>query len=168
MEDRGGSTGERLDRIERRLALYDLIASYGPAVDSGSAAATGELWEQGGSYDFGDAVLSGRPAVEAMVEGPHHQKLIRSGAAHLIGFPKVDIAGDRAVATGYSQVCRFDGERFTIWRVSANRWELTWDGEEWKVVSRTARLLDGRESARALLAGDVDSSPARDDHEQPQ
>lgn len=53
----------RVDGVERRLALYDLIASYGPAVDSGSAEATAALWNEGGSYDFGDAVLTGRSEI---------------------------------------------------------------------------------------------------------
>jgi hypothetical protein len=142
---------DRLERIERRLAVYDLIAAYGPAVDSGSAETTAELWESDGTYDFGDAVLEGRPAVAAMVRSRQHQTLINGGAAHVLGHPKVDVNGDRAVATCYSQVCRFEEGRFVLWRVSANRWELAWDGSGWKVVSRTARLLDGRESARILL-----------------
>lgn len=144
---------ERLERVERRLAVYDLIASYGPAVDSGSSEVTADLWDLNGTYDFGEGVLEGRSAVEAMVRGRPHQSLINAGAAHVLGFPKVDLQGDRAVATGYSQVCRFEEGRFVLWRVSANRWELLWDGAGWKVVSRTARLLDGRESARVLLCG---------------
>ncbi len=151
----GGDLSERVERIERRLALYDLIASYGPAVDSGSGRAAAELWNPGGSYDYGDAILTGRPAIEAMVSGHHHQGLIQGGAAHLIGFPTVDIDGDRAVVTGYSQVCRHRDGRFELWRVSANRWELSWDGSTWKVDSRAAYPLDGREAARALLGRGV-------------
>lgn len=141
----------RLERIERRLALYDLIATYGPAVDSGSAEATAGLWAQDGSYDFGDAVLPDRRAIEEMVKGRHHQGLIAAGAAHLIGFPKVDIDGDSAVVTGYSQVCRYVEDHYEVWRVTANRWELTWTGGGWQVDRRQAYVLDGQERARALL-----------------
>ncbi len=141
----------RVERIERQLALYDLIASYGPAVDSGSAEATAALWNEGGSYDFGDAVLSGRSQIEAMVRGSRHQGLIGEGAAHMLGFPHVAIDGDRAVVTGYSQVCRHREGRFEVWRVSANRWELSWDGAGWRVDRRQAYLLNGQEAARALL-----------------
>lgn len=137
------------------MAVYDLIASYGPAVDSGAAAATASLWEPDGTYDFGDAVLTGRAGIEAMVEGRHHQGLIHSGAAHLLGIPHVRIDGDQAVVTGYSQVCRYEDGRFILWRVSANRWNLVWRDSGWKVVSRTARVLDGGESARAILAAGV-------------
>lgn len=142
----------RVERIERRLALYELIASYGPAVDSGSARAAADLWNPDGSYDYGDRTLTGRAAIEAMVEGGHHQGLIEAGAAHIIGFPRVEIDGDRAVMTGYSQVCRRRDGEFELWRVSANRWELSWDGAGWKVDRRCAYPLDGRPEARELLA----------------
>lgn len=151
MEGDTGGLAERVDRIERRLALYDLIASYGPAVDSGSADAVASMWAEDGSYDFGEHTLSGREAVRAMVNGSPHQGLIAQGAAHFLGFPRVEIDGDRAVVTGYSQVCRHEDGRYYLWRVSANRWELTWDGDGWTVESRRAYVLDGREAARALL-----------------
>ena len=143
----------RLEQVERKLALYDFIASYGPAVDSGAADATAEMWAEAGTYDFGDPahVLGSREAMRAMVEGRAHQSLIAHGAAHFIGFPKVEIDGDTAVVTGYSQVCRFVDDHFELWRVSANRWELTWTGDGWQVVMRTAYPLDGSEAARALL-----------------
>ncbi|HWE54675.1 MAG TPA: nuclear transport factor 2 family protein [Acidimicrobiales bacterium] len=145
----------RLERIERRLALYDLLTTYGPAVDSGSADQTAELWAEDGSYDFGDAVLPDRQAIGKMVKGKQHQALIATGAAHLIGFPKVDIDGDRAVVTGYSQVCRWVEDRFEIWRVTANRWELTWTDGAWRVDRRQAYVLNGQERARALLRAGV-------------
>lgn len=145
------SVEARLDRIERRVALYDLIASYGPSVDSGSPAWTGSLWAEPGIYDFGDAVLDGRAAIEAMVAGPNHQGLIHQGAAHMMGFPLIRIDGDRAVAVHYSQVIRHRDGRFEVWRTSANRWELTWVDGRWQVDRRRAYLLDGREAARVLL-----------------
>jgi hypothetical protein len=157
MSDSGtnrGSIEERLERMERRLALYDLIASYGPSVDSGTAEWTGSLWAENGIYDFGDAVLDGRRAIEAMVSGPNHQGLIHEGAAHMMGFPLVRIDGDQAVAVHYSQVIRHRDGRFEVWRTSANRWELTWVDGAWQVDRRRAYLLDGREAARVLLGFD--------------
>ena len=147
----------RLDRIEKRLALYDLITSYGPAVDSGSPTTTSELWDEEGTYDFGDATLDGREQIEAMVIGRAHQGLIHGGAAHMMGFPKIHMDGDRAVVTGYSTVYRFREGRFEAWRVSANRWELSWTGARWLVDRRRAYLLNGQESARALLRAADDS-----------
>ena len=154
------SVEERLERIERRLALMDLIASYGPSVDSGSAEWTGSLWADEGIYDFGDARLDGRRAVEAMVAGPNHQGLIHHGAAHLLGPPSVRIDGERAVVVHHSQVVLHRDGKYEIWRVSANRWELSWVDGAWRVDRRRAYLLDGQERARALLRRD---DPSVDD-----
>lgn len=147
----------RLRRVERRLALYDLIASYGPAVDSGSADAASGLWADDGSYDFGEATLEGRDAIAEMVRGSRHQTLIRRGAAHMLGFPLVDLdaEAEHATVTGYSQVCLYEQDRFYVWRVSANRWELEWNGSAWKVNSRRTYVLDGRDAARTLLSQGV-------------
>lgn len=150
----------RVELIEKKLALYDLIASYGPAVDSGSAERTAGMWTEDGTYDFGgDAVLAGRAQIEAMVRSRPHQGLIAGGAGHLLGLPAIAIDGDRAVVTGYSQVCRHVDGGYEVWRVSANRWELTWTGGRWQVERRQAYVLDGQESARALL-GDAPTPSA--------
>ena len=37
-------------------------------------------------------------------------------------------------------------------RLSANRWELRRTSDGWRVHARTAQLLDGRSTARELLA----------------
>lgn len=141
----------RVERLERELALYRLIATYGPAVDSGSASAAAALWADDGNYDFGDGVLEGAGAVEAMIEGRAHQSLIHEGVAHMLGIPLVDIDGDHAVVTCYSQVCRRVEDGFRVWRVSANRWELNWDVGRWRTTERRAYVLDGSERARLLL-----------------
>ncbi|MDA8045222.1 MAG: nuclear transport factor 2 family protein [Actinomycetota bacterium] len=154
------SVEERLERLERRAALYDLIASYGPAVDSGSAEWTASLWAEEGIYDFGDASLPGRAAVEAMVAGPNHQGLIHQGAAHMLGPPRVKIDGDRAVVVHHSQVVLQRDGKFEIWRVSANRWELRWVDGSWQVDRRRAYLLNGQERARALLRLDDEAGSA--------
>ncbi|HET6873853.1 MAG TPA: nuclear transport factor 2 family protein [Acidimicrobiales bacterium] len=148
----------RLEQLEKRVAIYDLIATYGPAVDSGSARAAASLWSTEGTYDYGNQTLAGRSAVEAMVNGPEHQDLIAHGAGHVLGFPLVQIDGDRATATCYSQVWLHKDGRFLPWRLSANRWELTWVGSAWKVDSRRTYQLNGDEQARALLGQAVAGS----------
>lgn len=65
-----GDLGVRLERIGRRLALYDLIATYGPAVDSGSADAAAGIWDADGGYDYGEHTLHGQEEIRAMVERP--------------------------------------------------------------------------------------------------
>ncbi|MFN2540102.1 MAG: nuclear transport factor 2 family protein [Mycobacteriales bacterium] len=128
-------------------AITQLIAGYGPAVDSGDAQAAAELFTEEGWYDVADHRYEGREAIAAMVRGRAHQALLAQGVAHLQGLPRVDVQGDRAVAVNHSVVL-LEG---SVWRMAANRWELVRTSEGWKVAARTNRLLDGSPAARELL-----------------
>lgn len=145
------SLEHRVRQLEDTLAIYRIVASYGPAVDSGSAEAAAALWAERGTYDLGIRFLDGADAIATMVRGDHHQALIDGGAAHALGPPVVTITGDTAVATGYSNVFRPTTDGFEVWRTAANRWELSRIDERWQVTSRTTRLIDGSEDARGLL-----------------
>jgi hypothetical protein len=78
---------ERLQHLEDQLAIYQLMMTYGPCVDSGSAAETAELWTSEGEYDAGTQVMRGRQEISAMVVGDQHQSFVRNGCAHLISAP---------------------------------------------------------------------------------
>jgi hypothetical protein len=144
---------ERIARLEDQVAIYQLMMSYGPSVDSGSSAFTASLWTDDGVYDYDNASddLVGAPAIKAMVEGPQHQGYIMSGCAHLVGMPYVQVDGDTAVATCYSSLNHHDGDGFRIGRITANRWELVRTARGWQVQRRTNRILNGDEEPRAIL-----------------
>lgn len=163
MEDEVAALSARIQELEDRLAIYDLMATYGPAVDGGARDVAGGLWTEDGVYDAGVGVFNGSAGVRAMVDGPMHRDIISEGSAHLIGTPHLEIHGDWAVATGYSQLLRYDSEHetFRVWRVTANRWEMKRTPEGWRVHSRLNRLLDGSEEARALLRRGVAPDSAR-------
>ena len=159
---------ERLDALEARLQILDLVARYGPAVDSGHADAVAELWAPEGSYSYtlggGTDVLRGHEGMRAMVHGDMHQGIIADGAAHLMGLPVVELCGDRAVVTGYSTLVRHhpqDGS-FRIDRSAASRWECARVDGVWAVTERVNLRRDGRESARFLL-GRVGETPCPGD-----
>jgi len=142
---------ERVQRLEDQVALYRLISSYGLSVDSGTGEVTAGLWTEDGVYDFDSSRLHGRAEIEGMVRSEGHQSLIRNGAAHVLALPLVTIDGDTAVATGYSRVYRREGDGFGVWRVSANRWEFVRGPGGWQATSRVNHMLDGSETARAIL-----------------
>ncbi|MGW5312190.1 nuclear transport factor 2 family protein [Nocardia thailandica] len=147
----------RVQALEDRWQILELLASYGPAVDSGSADTAARVWTEDGVYDVDTGALHGRDALRAMVRGDAHQHFIGNGSAHLLGLPHVVVDGDRAVAVGHSQLVLKEpgtAAEFTVARITANRWELVRTEAGWKVERRTARLLDGRPEARALLGGD--------------
>ena len=79
---------ERVARLEDQVALYQLMMSYGPSVDSGSSDFAAGLWTDDGVYDFDNVsdVLAGAPAIKAMVEGPRHHR--RHEAAQFPGLAR--------------------------------------------------------------------------------
>ncbi|MER7279137.1 nuclear transport factor 2 family protein [Dactylosporangium sp. NPDC000244] len=143
----------RVRELEDRLALMQLLATYGPAVDSGSPEPAAGLWTDDGVYDVYPAPLHGRAAIAGMVTGELHQGLIRAGAAHLQGVPHLRIDGDRAVAIAYSQLVLRDEatDTFRTWRTGVNRWEFVRTAEGWRCTHRVNRQLDGGAEARDLL-----------------
>jgi hypothetical protein len=145
----------RIGALEDQVALYQLVASYGPAVDSGSDEAAAAIWVEDGTYDTIPRPLLGREDISAMVRGEGHQSLIENGCAHVMALPLLQVDGDRAVATGYSRVYLRDGDGFRVWRASSNRWEFARTDEGWRATSRVNRALDGSEDARQILRDGV-------------
>ena len=129
------------------VAITQLIAAYGPAVDVGDGDAVAALFTEDGWYDVAGRRFEGRPAIAAMVHGGGHQGLIAEGVAHVMGLPHVVVDGDRATAVNQTVVYRAG----SVWRVAANRWSLVRTAQGWRVASRTNRLLDGSAEARELL-----------------
>src|SRR5687768_17279676 len=93
----------RLKALEDEMAIYRLIATYGPAVDSGQSDVVAKLWTDDGEYVVeGYGVWRGHTEIAGMVEGATHQSIIMQGAAHVMGLPHVVLSGDTAIATTYS------------------------------------------------------------------
>jgi uncharacterized protein (TIGR02246 family) len=144
---------ERLQALEDREAIRDLIASYGPLADAGDAKGVAALFIEDGVYavgGMGEAV--GHAAIAALILGETHQRLMADGCAHILGPVKVTLNGDAATAHGHSVVIRHSGGAFEVYRASANRWELKRTDQGWRVARRDNAVLDGSEAARALFS----------------
>ncbi len=142
----------RLQALEDREAIRDLIASYGPLADSGDADGVADLWAENGRYAVqGFAEAAGREAIAGLMSGPVHQQLLAQGCAHLLSPVAIDLNGDMATARGHSVVLRWTGQAFEVHRVSANRWHLARGAQGWQVTRRENALLQGDAAARALL-----------------
>lgn len=151
----------RLQALEDREAIRNLIASYGPLADSGDAAGVAALWTEDGIYAVGGFGESrGRDAIAALIAGETHQRLMADGCAHLLGPVAITLDGDHATATGHSIVLRHTGSGFEVYRVSANRWALLRTSDGWRVVRRDNAMLDGSAAARALLSLRVAPHPS--------
>jgi hypothetical protein len=146
---------ERVQILEDRLAIYQLIATYGPAVDSCSGPETAAIWTEDGVYDTDGNIYRGSAGLQSIVTHDTHLGYVKAGSAHVMSLPHVVVEGDRAVATGYSRVYLHDKDGFRIARTSANRWELERTPQGWRCRHRTNRLITGGEEPRALLAQGV-------------
>jgi hypothetical protein len=151
-EDRITDLEARLRRVEDQLAISNLVASYGPLVDSGDGNGTAALWTEDGVYDVDTGTYAGHDGITGMVESEQHQKLVQRGCLHMTSPPSVHVAEDAAVAVTESQlVIRNREGGFDVVRVTAHRWELVRTPAGWRVERRTSRLLDGSAGPRELL-----------------
>jgi hypothetical protein len=142
----------RLAALEDQMAILQLLAAYGPAVDGLDRDGVAALFAEDGSYDFGSEPLRGRGAVATLIDLPSHRAYVKAGAAHTLTLPRIEVEGNRAVAINYSQVFVKAGGQWRADRTSANRWELARTAEGWKVKRRVNRLLDGSPGAREVLS----------------
>lgn len=144
---------QRLQAVEDRLAIYNLISAYGPAVDACSIANNAALWTDDCLYEVGGiADYAGQAGLAEMIEGPFHQNVTRNGSGHVLSLPYVEIDGDRAVGTNYAKLFAHQDGAFTLKRLVVSRWEFRREGGEWKISKRTNMLLDGSPEGKALLA----------------
>lgn len=141
----------RLRVLEDQHEIIQLIARYGPAVDSLSGDALIDLWTEDGIYDVGGMQpFIGTDVVDVFTAALHRGD-VAAGCAHVQGLPLVHVDGDRAVATSISRVYVRDGDQWLVERVSANRWELERTEQGWRASYRVNRLLDGSQEAQELL-----------------
>jgi ketosteroid isomerase-like protein len=157
---------ERLSRLEKRIAhledqvaIYQLMATYGPAADSGSIPEAVSLWADDGVYDLHTQVMKGHTDIAEELGGSWHQGLIKQGSAHIVSMPHVTIDGDNAVATCHSRLYRREDEGgYRVLSCSANRWEMERIGGRWRVRRRVSRRLDGSDESHTVLAAGLATS----------
>src|ERR1700757_3991100 len=128
----------RLHRLEDEREISRLIASYGPAVDAGDAAAAARLWATHGTYDVEGWQMASQDDVHAMVSSASHQNLVANGCCHFIGPSVVAGREDSAVAVAESLVLVRDGSSYRVWRSTANHFELQRIEGRWRITKRTS------------------------------
>lgn len=150
------SLESRVQALEDRIEIVDLIAGYGPAVDSGDEERVGQMWVDDGEYTFGSTdsggvTLSGSEIGE-LVNIPGHRQYMARGCGHVLTTPKIHLDGNSATAVNHSLLILKDGERWVVERASANRWELERRDGRWRVRNRVNALLEGDPAAFGLFA----------------
>jgi hypothetical protein len=144
----------RLQQLEDRGAILQLISRYGPAADSCDGAAIQQLFSSEGTYEL-EGWFFNHDTMAQTVTTDLHVRYVLAGSAHVMSLPDITLDGDRAVAINYSQVFVCDDDHWVVDRCAANRWELVRTEEGWRVSRRINRLLNGSSASRELLAGAV-------------
>jgi ketosteroid isomerase-like protein len=145
----------RLRALEDHVEITQLVAQYGPAVDSGSAEAAAALWTDDGTFDaVGALEMRGHEQIAGMVDSDGHQALIRNGCGHVLTVPHVEVDDDVAHGCSYALNIRWDpdAERFWVARVSANTWRWVRTPDGWRIAERVNANLDGTAAHREMLA----------------
>lgn len=145
----------RVHALEDQVEIMQLVAQYGPAVDSGSGDSASELWARDGTFEaVGHLQMKGREDIAGMVHGAGHQSLIRDGCAHVLTVPHIEVDGDEATGRSYALNIRWDADtdRFWVARVSANTWRWQRTDQGWRVAERVNANLDGTAGHRQMLA----------------
>jgi ketosteroid isomerase-like protein len=148
------SVEERLQTVEDRLEIYNVISAYGPAVDGCNLEAMGNVYAEHGIYDVRDfQYMDGLSEIRDMMNGHGHRSLTGNGAAHIGTLPHVELDGDRAIATNYSIILGRDkdGEPKML-RLNISRIYLSRGADGWRIDRRIISPLDGRQSSRDLAA----------------
>lgn len=145
----------RLQRVEDELAITQMLASYGPLVDSGDPEPVAALWAEDGTYSVEGWSMLSRNDVHAMVASPAHQGLIANGSCHFLGPARVRILGDRAVAVCPSILVVHHEGRYLAYRAGANHFRLHRGAAGWEITERTTLALDGSTAARDLFSDDM-------------
>ena len=153
---------ERLQAVEDRLEIYNVISAYGPSVDGCNLEAMGQVYAEHGVYDVRDyRYMDGLEDIRDMMNGVGHRTLTGAGAAHIGTLPHVELDGDRAIATNYSIILgRREGEPVML-RLNISRIYLSRGKDGWRIDRRIIDPLDGRQSSRDLAAR-VFEGPSQD------
>lgn len=155
----------RLRAAEDRLAIIQLMMSHPLAIDGRALAYWRGVFTADTTMDRGapdpEAHSGPRQGSYGLTEimdeaaSPELDRLRESGLVHATSVPCIELAGDEAVATNYTQLMTREEGGYRVRRVVANRWELVRQGGDWKIRRRVLRLVDGSAEAREVLSRGV-------------
>jgi hypothetical protein len=168
------SVEERLQEVEDRLEILNLIAAHPPGTDSGAGAFAASYWIEDGVFDRGVGLngAKGKATMAAGLAAPGFRQAMREGIAHFAGLPHIELDGDKAAVTSYLQIVtpnphgepveissHGSSKGFRIHRMTVNRWDLVRTDDGWRIARRRLRLLDTGDEGRALLRELTEPAP---------
>jgi SnoaL-like domain len=158
----------RLAHLEDRLDILNLLAALPHSSDVGDQDFQNRTYHDDCVMDRDNAtnLIVGKTAIVDVIGSAPHRQAIQSGMVHFAGLPHIRINGTRAAATGYLQIvvpiaagqgAELSGygssDGLTIWRLTANQWELEKDGGRWKVTRRMIRSVPSSGVREIIASG---------------
>ena len=94
------ATAERLQRLEDREQILELLTAYGATLDKRDFPAFGQLFAEDAAYGNPNTPTRGRDAIQAMLEKTlaANPSNLRGPNSHLFFNPSIHVEGDRATA----------------------------------------------------------------------
>ncbi|MDQ2642136.1 MAG: nuclear transport factor 2 family protein, partial [Pseudomonadota bacterium] len=92
---------ERLQQLEDREQIRELMTAYGATLDRRDFAAFGELFAEDAEYGSGPSAVQGRAAIQAQLENiiGSNPSNLPAPNFHLFFNPSIHVLGDTAQAT---------------------------------------------------------------------
>lgn len=108
-----GDVAARLQRLEDREQILELLNAYGATLDRHDFAAFGQLFADDAIYGSGPGTAKGRAAIQSMLEKQLLANPLKLPAPnhHLFTNPSIRIDGDRATAHSLGAYVAPDLER---------------------------------------------------------
>ncbi|MFD8810942.1 nuclear transport factor 2 family protein [Streptomyces sp. NPDC059627] len=150
--------------LQDQVDIMQLVAQYGPDVDSGSGEAVAGLWTDDGVFHAVPHLrMEGRDDIVGMVHGAGHQSVIGNGCGHVLTVPHIVVDGDEATGRSHALHLRWDADagRFWVFQVSANTWRWVRTARGWRIAERINANLDGSPGPREMLAPPPESGRTR-------
>src|SRR5260221_7774472 len=86
---------ERVQKLEDLLAIYRLLASYGPSVDAATDDETrrraSTLWVEDGEYNVDTGVWKNQKEIAGMLNAQSHLTHLSKGCSHQVAAPVVTV-----------------------------------------------------------------------------
>jgi hypothetical protein len=132
----------RIQLLEDRAAIREVIARYAFQVDAGDPPDWGSVFSESIEMEAGQLGTStGLAEIERRFSRAEHLETIREGSQH--GYSnlviRVDEGGRSALAWGYACVHVRRGGGFEHHTLGVNRWRLAKEDGAWKITHRLRR-----------------------------